>query len=117
MISASANAETSVGQRRIVNGLLRTGLVGAMALMGAGLVVALATGARDDIPVKLFALGEASGLGDRLMALGIVVLGLTPALRVLVLASIWARQRDWRFVGVATAVVVTLVIATLLGGA
>jgi uncharacterized membrane protein len=51
------------------------------------------------------------------MGLGILALGLTPAVRVLVLAAVWAHQRDWRFVAVAAVVVMTLAVATVLGGA
>ncbi len=61
-------------------------------------------------------LGQAPSLGDALMGLGILALGATPALRVVVLAGIWTRERDWRFVAVAGAVVASLTAAVLLGG-
>jgi len=48
-------------------------------------------------------------------ALGIVVLALTPAFRVLALVGLWWRERDYRFVVVALAVVATLAASVLLG--
>jgi len=45
----------------------------------------------------------------------VTVLALTPALRVLALVAIWWRERDWRFVGVALAVVATLAVGIALG--
>lgn len=116
MTSEAAYAEASVGPRRIVHGLLRAGLVLSIGLMTVGLVIKLASGDHANSAVKLFDLAGAPSTGDALMGVGIAVLGLTPALRVVVLAAIWAHQRDWRFVAVAGAVVATLVVAALLGG-
>ncbi|MGE3621198.1 MAG: DUF1634 domain-containing protein [Acidimicrobiia bacterium] len=110
------DVDGSAGTRRVVHRLLRGGLVVAVALMAGGLVLKLAGGDHHDGTVTPFGLADAPSLGDALMGLGIVVLGLTPALRVVALAGLWARQRDWRFVGVAGAVAVTLATAALLGG-
>lgn len=49
--------------------------------------------------------------------LSLVVLAATPALRVVLLAALWARQRDWRFVLVALAVAGVLATCILLGRA
>ena len=104
------------GSRTVVHHLLRGGLAVAIVLMTAGLVVKLASGDHRDQTVKLLGLQHAPSLGDSLMGAGILALGLTPALRVVVLAVVWIRERDWRFVGVALAVVATLTTAVLLGG-
>jgi len=55
------------------------------------------------------------GTGLVLSTLGVLVLALTPALRVLAVMLIWWRERDWRFVGVAVAVVATLAVGLMLG--
>ncbi len=104
------------GARTIVHHLLRGGLVIAIVLMSAGLVVKLASGDHRDQTVELLGLHHAPSLGDAIMGAGILALGLTPALRVIVLAAVWIHERDWRFVGVALAVVATLTTAVLLGG-
>jgi uncharacterized membrane protein len=114
---ASTDTSASAGARRVVEGLLRGGLVVAIGLMASGLVVKLASGNHDDTAVRLLHVMQTGSLGDTLMGLGILALGLTPAARVLVLAAVWAHQRDWRFVAVAVIVVMTLAVATLLGGA
>ncbi len=116
--TAHANGEDAAptGARTIVHHLLRGGLAIAIALMLAGLVVKLASGDHRNEAVKLLGLQHAPSLGDALMGAGILALGLTPAVRVLVLAVVWTREHDWRFVGVALAVVATLTTAVLLGG-
>jgi uncharacterized membrane protein len=95
--------------------LLRVGLALSTALMTAGMLVRLARGDHSSVPVRLFELGAAPDLGLLLIALGILALAMTPALRVLSLVLIWGRERDWRFVGVALAVAVTLALSIVLG--
>lgn len=110
-------AEAPKGEAKLVQWLLRIGLTLATVLMAIGLVVQLASGGRVSIPVRLFDVA-ASGLplGERLMAIGIVVLAFTPAFRVLALLGLWSRERDYRFAAVAVAVVLTLVLAIVAGG-
>jgi uncharacterized membrane protein len=45
----------------------------------------------------------------------VTVLALTPAVRVLALVVLWWKERDWRFVAVALAVVMTLGCGFFLG--
>ncbi|MBS2029142.1 MAG: DUF1634 domain-containing protein [Deltaproteobacteria bacterium] len=97
--------------------LLQSGLVLACLLMLAGLGAQLASGGRRSQPVRLDDIFHAPlGLGERLMALGVLVLAMTPALRVLMLVVLWARERDSKYVGVALTVVATLGLALALGG-
>ncbi len=49
--------------------------------------------------------------------LSLVILAATPALRVLLLGILWARQRDWRFALIALAVAGVLTASVLLGQA
>jgi len=49
------------------------------------------------------------------MALGILALALTPALRVVTLIGLWSRERDWHYVRVAAVVLVVLAVAAGLG--
>ena len=95
--------------------LLRAGLALSTALMAVGLVLRLALGERGSPPLRLFELGSAPDLGLLLIGLGILALAMTPALRVLALVVIWARERDWRFVGVAVAVTLTLALSLAIG--
>jgi len=100
-----------------VQRLLQIGLGIAAAFMLAGLIVELAAGGHHSEPVKLNDIFHASlGLGERLMALGVLVLAMTPAMRVLMLVVLWLRERDWRYVAIACTVVVTLGFALALGG-
>jgi uncharacterized membrane protein len=99
-----------------VRTVLRVGLFLSVVLILSGLALNLARG-QDDAPAvrlgDLFAHGADPGL--LLTANGIVVLALTPAVRVLALVGLWLRERDYRFVFVALAVVVTLAASVLLG--
>jgi uncharacterized membrane protein len=101
--------------RRIVQWLLRLGLAISFALMASGFVMKLATGDHRSVSVRLFELNRSMRTGDRLMALGILVLAATPAFRVLSLVVLWAWERDWRFVAVALVVMLTLVAAVVIG--
>ncbi len=101
--------------QHIVQVLLRSGLAVAVVLMATGLVLKVASGSRHAVGTKLFSIGRGVSLADTVMALGVLVLAATPAVRVLALVVLWTRERDWRFVGVACAVVVTLSAAVVLG--
>ena len=84
--------------------VLRGGLLTSVVLMVTGLAIRFARG-EDDAPA----------IGLMLTAFGILVLALTPALRVLALVGVWWRERDYRFVGVALIVVATLITSVLIG--
>ncbi len=47
----------------------------------------------------------------------LILLAATPALRVVLLGILWARQRDWRFALIALAVAGVLTVSVLLGRA
>lgn len=111
----AATADEVHRVQRIVQVLLRAGLVVAVVLMAVGLAMKIASGSHHSSEVKLFSLGDAGSSADLLMALGVLTLALTPAFRVIALVVLWARERDWRFVGVALAVIVTLSVAVLVG--
>ena len=101
--------------RHTVQRLLRVGLGTAFALMASGLLMKLASGDRRSTAVRLFSLNGPVATGDRLMAIGILVLAATPALRVLSLVVLWSWERDWRFVTVALVVTLTLAVAVIIG--
>lgn len=111
-----AGESTPRRDRDAVQWLLRGGLALAVVLMTVGFAVRLAAGetAAPGVSLTQVLRGDASR-GDWLMGLGALVLGLTPGLRVLTLLVLWTRERDWRFVGVAALVVVTLAVSLALG--
>ena len=105
----------SSSDERLVARTLQAGLAVGLALMLAGVVIAVATGAVEAEPVRLRELTAPLPLGTRLAGLGVLALGLTPGMRVLLLVVLWARERDWRFAAVA-ATVLAVLTASLLAG-
>ena len=103
--------------RKWVQTLLRSGLLASFVLMLGGLALALGVGTRAAPPVPSFRFGTAAELGDTAMTLGILVLAATPVLRVLSLLVLWSREHDWRFTGVAFAVLAIMIAAIALGHA
>jgi uncharacterized membrane protein len=101
--------------RHIVQWLLRVGLATSIILMAVGFVLKLATGDQRSVSVRLFELNQSMRTGDRLMAIGILVLAATPAFRVLSLVVLWSWERDWRFVAIALVVMLTLTAAVVIG--
>lgn len=100
---------------RLVARTLQAGLAVGLSLMTAGWLVDVATvGLRPDA-VRFGDFLHPMSLGTRLGALGVLALGLTPASRVTLLVVLWARERDWRFVGVAATVLVVLTAALFAG--
>jgi uncharacterized membrane protein len=101
---------------RYVQWVLRVGLFGSVVAMTIGLSIHLASGAEDAPAVRLWALFQhTSDAGLALTAIGILMLALTPVFRVLVLVPLWWRERDYRFVAVALAVLATLALSVVLG--
>jgi uncharacterized membrane protein len=98
---------------RIIAAVLRIGL--GLSVLLATLAMALGhsrllTGSKPSLKLdSRFNVALASA------TLSLAVLAATPALRVLLLGSLWARQRDWRFALVALAVAGVLAASTLLG--
>lgn len=99
----------------IVQGALRAGLGVAFALLASGMIVAAFAGEAAARPVALRALFGPLDLGSRLMGLGILVLGLTPVLRVLLLVLLWVREHDYRHAMIAAFVLLTLIVSIAFG--
>ena len=111
------NSPASSLDRKLVQLLLRSGLVISMLLMGAGLIVNISTGHIESVSVGMFDLmNESMLLGDRLLGIGVLVLSLTPALRVITLTVLWTREKDWKFVGISIVVIIALIVSVSLGG-
>lgn len=103
-------------ERRDVQLLLRLGLGTAVALMAAGLIAALLSGPLPSPPSRIGDLWRGSlTWPTRLCGFGILMLSVTPASRVIALLVLWARERDWRYVAVASVVAAVLVLAVALG--
>lgn len=102
--------------RHIVGRVLRAGLVVASLLMVAGVLGKALTTDASTPALELRRLLTPPTAADGLLSGGVLVLAATPFVRVLVLAAVWARIRDWRFVITAGVVLALLVAATLLGG-
>jgi uncharacterized membrane protein len=112
---AGVDAHTEEGVRRFIQLVLRAGLGLAVALMLVGLVLQLATGSDAAQETRLFSIGRHMAAGDTTMALGVLVLALTPVFRVLALIVLWARERDWHYTRVAAVVLLVLGVAAALG--
>lgn len=99
----------------LVKRVLRVGLVTALVLLLAGLVVQLASGHDQAVQVKMFDIFAAPSVGEKIMGLGILALTLTPAAGVLSVLGSWVRERDRVFVGVGAIVVTVLAVAVVVG--
>jgi uncharacterized membrane protein len=99
---------------------LLLGVVLSGVLLGTGLAVALI---RDDprpelkkpLPVEVLLRDGRDGNGVALIYLGLLALMVTPVLRVVVLVIGWGVEGDWRFAGVALAVLGLLGVSVFLG--
>ena len=95
--------------------VLRAGLSLSLSLLAVGLVVQLAGGHHRADRVRMFALFAAPTAGGKILAVGTLVLALTPAVGVLTVVGSWVRERDRVFVGVGAAVVAVLAAAVAVG--
>ena len=95
--------------------ILRGGLAIACALLAVGLAIAIATGERVAVAVRLHHLFAEGTVADRVIALGLLLLAMTPVVRVLSLVGIYAIERDRKFATVAFVVVVVLGAAIMSG--
>lgn len=111
---AERTSRLSLRSRHIVERLLQSGLAIAAALITAGLAWAVATGTTAS-PIRLGSILEDGTAPDRLMALGMLTLALTPISRVIALVVIWWTERDYRFVVTGLTVVAVLVMGLLIG--
>ena len=114
--------DATEGSHRLADWVHRTLLTGSIlsaGLLAAGLAVTLIQGQpRPEGPppsgwtiLREVARGEGAGLID----LGLFALMATPIVRVAVLAVGWGIDRQWRFLGVAVAVLVLLSVGLFLG--
>lgn len=99
----------------IVKWVLRTGLVLSFVVLVVGLVVELATGTHEAVAVRMFDLFAPRPVGERIMAVGVLLLTVTPACGVLSVLLSWIRERDRRYVGVGIVVVAVLGAAVAVG--
>jgi hypothetical protein len=102
-----------------VHRVLFTGVVVAGLLLATGLAVALAGGqpltAGPPGPIAELPGRAVAGDGGALIELGLLVLIITPGMRVVVLAVGWASAGDRRFAAVAGVVLLLLILSVLLG--
>jgi uncharacterized membrane protein len=105
---------------KVVHWVLLVGLLASVALMAAGIVLGLAqgTGLPDDVigPADLrgaLADGEAAAF----LTLGLLVLVVTPFLRVAGSLVAFALERDGRYVLISAAVLTLMCLSVLLGRA
>jgi uncharacterized membrane protein len=108
-------ADESHVAHRFVQWVLRAGLAIACVLIAIGLVIALASGEHAAAVVRFHHVLSDGTLADRVMACGLVLLAMTPAIRVLSLVAIWIVERDRRFAIVGFVVMIVLGAAILTG--
>ena len=99
----------------LVQAVLRVGLGIALVLLLAGLVIQLANGQHEAFSVKMFDLWAPRPIGERVMAVGALILAITPVAGVLSVVGSWVAERDRRFVGVGLIVVAVLSAAVVVG--
>jgi uncharacterized membrane protein len=98
-MSRSADDLVTDRLENTVGRVLKLGTIVSSICLGAGLVASL--------------LGLAPGFARPLLALGLLVLLATPALRVAVSAVAYARSRDWLFVALTVIVLAELALSVI----
>ncbi len=121
----SAGAEAQLRQADlIISYVLRGGVLLSAAIITLGVVLFyarfLALGGQIGqvtYPHTVSAVFVGLGRGDPLavITLGLLVLLLTPVLRVLVSLVTFAMERDWRYTGITLLVFIILLVSFLLG--
>lgn len=111
----ASEQETARLSQRWVQKALQLGLVLAVLLMLSGLTLHMISGQVQVRAIPLFEMNRFS-LADQLLAFGVLILALTPVVRVLTLALLWSKQKDWKFAAVAAVVLAVLTVSILLGG-
>ena len=105
---------------KVVHHTLVAGVAVGMTLLAAGLVLTLAgRGALGSVALRApEALRDAAHLrAAGFYSLGLLVLILTPFIRVLGSVIAFAAARDWRFVAVTSAVLVIMIVSIVVGSA
>ena len=122
MLSADDAVERPASERhdldRVVHAVLAVGLAVSAALMLAGVALGLAL--HRQLPEAMPALGA---IPERVLALrpsgflalGLLVLIVTPILRVIGSVAAFVYERDWRFAAVTGLVLLVLLASLLLG--
>jgi uncharacterized membrane protein len=109
---------------RLISVVLRGGVLLSAGLLILGALLYFARVLRGGAPANPLvfphSLGDvfsSLGHGDPLaiLALGLIVLLLTPVARVLISIFAFARERDWLYVGITTLVLLILLLSFLLG--
>jgi len=105
---------------KVVHWVLLIGLVVSVTLMAAGIVLGFAqgTGLPDDVVAPAALRGAlADGEAAAFLTLGLLVLVVTPFLRVAGTLVAFARARDGRYVLISAAVLTLMCLSVLLGRA
>lgn len=104
----------AIGTRWIA-AILRAGLALSLGMLVLGVVISARAGAGEAERERPFDAWSAREPGAAIATAGILVLGATPALRVIALIVIWTREHDRRFALTACAVAIIVAVAALLG--
>jgi uncharacterized membrane protein len=105
-------------ERVVVERLLRAGMALSTLLFLAGILVAFSEGGMTPRGLPLFAIAAAARegeVGEAVAAVGVLVLAATPVVRVLALACLWAREKDFRFMWISLVVAAVLAFSILSG--
>ena len=92
-------ADRDLRFEEIVGRVLTIGITASSICLGAGLLVSAAGFER---------------IGGGLLSTGLLMLMATPAARIAIAAIVYARQREWLFVGLTLLVIVELAASVLL---
>lgn len=120
MQSTQAPAQHAHLLNRLIQWTLVSGLTLSMLLMTTGVVLYAmkpADGVATALPPRAILEGIGAGSPIAFMLLGILVLMVTPALRVAVAAVGYVLERDWLFALVSAGVMVVLLISLAVGAA
>ena len=93
-------------------------VIGALMLLAGVIIVLVKHEPRPNEPppgIRVLIEGARKGEGVALLDLGLLVLVLTPLLRVVVLGIGWALERQWRFALVAFVVLILLSLSLVMG--
>lgn len=103
-------------ERRIVSTIFVWGLSVSTVAMVAGFLLHLANGNGVVAAVDFSHIGDMT-LPGALMGTGIGIMAATPVANVAALLFFWARHRQFNLVAIASTVLLTLILATILGQA